>query len=256
MACAGPAVTATAQDMSSARLLPGWHMDNGNYMAGIEIVMAPGWKTYWRQPGSGGIPPQFDWSGSTNFASAQVHWPQPIVFETYGVRGVGYQDSVVFPVEIAPEVPGEPLVLSLDLFYGICSEVCIPANAQSHLDTAQADQVAAATVRVSYETRAIDHLSAGVASLHCAITAQNGVLDLEARFETGSDFAAPYVVVETGRDDMIVLPAEAWIDDGQIVIETSGAYFGKETPQIDRDAIRMTLLGNGPAVEVSGCRDS
>ena len=35
-------------------------------MAGIELRMDDGWKTYWRNPGDSGVPPQFDWSGSTN----------------------------------------------------------------------------------------------------------------------------------------------------------------------------------------------
>ena len=32
------------------------------HRAGIEIRLAPGWKTYWRYPGDSGIPPRFDFS--------------------------------------------------------------------------------------------------------------------------------------------------------------------------------------------------
>ena len=41
-------------------------------LAGVEITMAEGWKTYWRNPGEAGVPPNFDWSGSTNTASIKV----------------------------------------------------------------------------------------------------------------------------------------------------------------------------------------
>ena len=69
------------------------------FFAGIEIVLPPGWKTYWRQPMGNGIPPQFDWSGSKNVAQVQLHWPSPEVFETYGMKSAGYEGQVVFPVQ-------------------------------------------------------------------------------------------------------------------------------------------------------------
>ena len=36
--------------------------------AGLEIRMAPGWHTYWRDPGDAGLSPTVDWKGSTNLA--------------------------------------------------------------------------------------------------------------------------------------------------------------------------------------------
>src|SRR5215470_10644281 len=39
---------------------------------GLEIKLAPGWKTYWRSPGEGGMPPRFDWSGSANLARIET----------------------------------------------------------------------------------------------------------------------------------------------------------------------------------------
>src|SRR5690606_15708570 len=32
------------------------------FLAGIEMRLADGWKTYWRRPGDSGIAPRFDWS--------------------------------------------------------------------------------------------------------------------------------------------------------------------------------------------------
>ncbi|RUX21351.1 hypothetical protein EOA27_06205, partial [Mesorhizobium sp. M2A.F.Ca.ET.037.01.1.1] len=34
----------------------------------LDIALKPGWKTYWRDPGDAGVPPQLDISGSTNIA--------------------------------------------------------------------------------------------------------------------------------------------------------------------------------------------
>ena len=48
------------------------------YLAGVEITLAEGWKTYWRTPGDAGVPPAFDWTGSTNVAAIKVRYPAPI----------------------------------------------------------------------------------------------------------------------------------------------------------------------------------
>src|SRR4051812_49890554 len=42
------------------------------HRAGVEIRLAPGWKTYWRYPGDSGLPPRFDFSQSRNVKSINV----------------------------------------------------------------------------------------------------------------------------------------------------------------------------------------
>src|SRR5262245_21220165 len=37
---------------------------------GLEFTLDPGWKIYWRSPGDAGLPPEPDWAGSANLASA------------------------------------------------------------------------------------------------------------------------------------------------------------------------------------------
>ncbi|MDZ4790723.1 MAG: protein-disulfide reductase DsbD family protein [Hyphomicrobiales bacterium] len=50
----------------------------------MELKLKDGWKTYWRSPGDAGIPPVVDWSGSINFASAELAYPQPERFHKAG----------------------------------------------------------------------------------------------------------------------------------------------------------------------------
>ena len=53
-------------DILQVELRPGWRRDDGTHIAALQISLAPGWKTYWRQPGDTGIPPKFDFTGSSN----------------------------------------------------------------------------------------------------------------------------------------------------------------------------------------------
>src|SRR5690349_18182355 len=61
---------------SSARLISGGRQDAA-LLAGIEITLDPGFKTYWRNPGDSGLPPRFDWSGSENVADVEIRYPAP-----------------------------------------------------------------------------------------------------------------------------------------------------------------------------------
>jgi DsbC/DsbD-like thiol-disulfide interchange protein len=101
--------------------------------AGVEIRLAPGWKTYWRYPGDSGVPPHFDFARSENVKSVQVAWPAPErISEADGII-IGYRNSVLFPLVIEPKDANAPVTLRLALDYAICEKVCIPVQASAEL---------------------------------------------------------------------------------------------------------------------------
>ncbi|MBM3492560.1 MAG: hypothetical protein FJX68_19385 [Alphaproteobacteria bacterium] len=97
---------------------------------GVHIQLAPGWKTYWRDPGEAGVPPAFDWAGSRNVAGAEVAYPAPRRFESYGSESFGYAGEVVLPVRLTLAQPGQAAEVRLALDYAVCKEVCLPARAE------------------------------------------------------------------------------------------------------------------------------
>jgi DsbC/DsbD-like thiol-disulfide interchange protein len=103
-------------------------------LAGVQIRLSPGWKTYWRAPGDSGVPPFFDWSGSKNLKSAEVLYPAPHRFADAGGTAIGYADEVVFPVKVTPQKEGEPVELKLNVAYGLCKTLCIPSEARLTLE--------------------------------------------------------------------------------------------------------------------------
>lgn len=97
----------------------------------VDIKVAPGWKTYWRNPGDAGIPARFDWTGSINLKAAYVSWPAPKRFHDGYAFSIGYgEPGVVLPVRIEPENPDRPVSLSLQLDYAVCERICIPERAE------------------------------------------------------------------------------------------------------------------------------
>lgn len=138
-------VPAAAQDASpwqsdehvATRLIAGAAVktpDATFVLAGIEIRLDPGWKTYWRYPGDTGIPPTFDFSGSQNVKSAAVEWPAPEQFsDGAGGSSIGYVGDVILPLKVTPADATRPSALHLKLNYAVCGTLCVPAKAALEL---------------------------------------------------------------------------------------------------------------------------
>jgi DsbC/DsbD-like thiol-disulfide interchange protein len=101
--------------------------------AGLDIKLAPGWKTYWRYPGDSGVPPRFDFSASGNVKDVQVLWPAPERMADGAGQSIGYHDRVIMPLRVTPIDPAQPVLLSLKLDYAVCEKLCLPVQAAAKL---------------------------------------------------------------------------------------------------------------------------
>jgi len=45
--------------------------------AGVELKMAPGWHTYWRNPGDAGLPTTMTWTLPPGVSAGEINWPIP-----------------------------------------------------------------------------------------------------------------------------------------------------------------------------------
>jgi suppressor for copper-sensitivity B len=102
----------------------------GELRLGLQMRLAPGWKTYWRTPGDAGLPLHIDWAGSTNLESAELRWPVPQRYTLLGLDTFGYGDEVVFPIALKPARTGEAVSLSAVVDYLVCERICIPYTAK------------------------------------------------------------------------------------------------------------------------------
>ena len=136
---AGEASEASSWDNgthSAARLIAAGAMrDQGavRLRAGVELKLRPGWKTYWRYPGDSGVPPRFDFARSENVRDVTVLWPAPRRFSDGSGTSIGYAEGVVFPLRVVPADERKPVLLRVDLDYGVCEKLCVPADAKLEL---------------------------------------------------------------------------------------------------------------------------
>lgn len=222
---------------------------------GIEFQMQPKWKIYWRSPGDAGAPPMPDWSASVNVKDAQIHWPVPERFSFFGVDTFGYQDHVILPVSVTPEVPGEPVVLDTRIDYLICDDVCIPAEANLTLELGPGDATP------SPEAGAIGRFLAAVPGLGAeqGLTLSNLILDSSGenpvvRVTATSDlpFIAPDLLPEAPAGYIFSRPELTFSSDGKTVILTSAA--GTAFPpdeQLNLANLSLTVTDSNRGIEAS-----
>lgn len=228
-------------------------------LAGLVIRLDPGYKTYWRHPGESGLPPAFDWAGSTNVVAVEVLWPAPSRLEDAAGVSYGYQDGVVLPLRVTPHQAGEPVRLALKIDYGVCKDICIPGQARLALTLPAAGggerpEVRAALARVP-ERQPL------------AAPGPLAVLALEPASIEGKPMVTVTVRTPEGpQPNLFVEAPDGWFF-GPAVATRSPTADGKtasflvEVAERPKDAsgplpLRLTLVAGGRAVETEVSLDS
>ncbi len=233
-------------DVAQLDVLTGWREPSGRHIAAVRIRLAPGWKTYWRAPGDAGIPPDFSFEGARNMSGVAWHWPTPQIFETSGMRSVGYADQVVLPVEITPGGPGE-IDFAGSVQVGICKDICIPAFFEFSAvlpDGGDRD----ASIVAALVDRPMTAEEAGVGGVTCRFAPLEDGLRLTAEVEMAPIGAQELAVVEAGPG--------IWVSEPDVTraggtLSVSADLVGAQV--LDRSEVRLTLLADGQGVDIKGC---
>ena len=100
---------------------------DGTTLAALELDMPRDTKTYWRVPGQTGLPTELDSRGSEGIETIAIRWPYPVRDVQQDYLDYVYFGHVVLP--IAVKVRGDRPKLHLTTLLGVCSDICIPAQA-------------------------------------------------------------------------------------------------------------------------------
>jgi DsbC/DsbD-like thiol-disulfide interchange protein len=256
------ALPAGAESLSGAEaaeeevaLIDGWCQDDGSRLAAIEIRLAPGWHTFWRVPGSAGIPPVFDWSGSANLAYVAFEWPRPQVFVGLGMQTIGYEGGLVLPVRLVPADPDAPLDVRLDLDFGVCADICVPAEASVAVRLAPGAPAAGRSrIEAALAERAHSPGEAGVAEVTCGLEATGDGYVVSARVTFGADPGSGQVaVLEPGQPDLWIGETQSRTEGRTVTASAPVASAGGAGPVLERGALRLTVLDERRAVDIRGC---
>ncbi len=249
-----PAVAATGDwaqgQKSRVRLVASGADGKGILNGAIEIALPPGWKTYWRNPGTAGIAPAFDFSASENLDQPAISFPVPkVVDDGYSVTNV-YVGGVVLPFRATVANPSKPVALALTMHLGVCAEVCVPDEVTVHLTVPPGENdPASEAILVTARAGLPGPAKPGVFAVDSI--ARTGGTDVRPVFRvvaTVPDGAKPEFLVEGPEDWAPYAPAFVGNDGGKALFDVKFSRLGATTP-IAGARIRITMATGGRAVE-------
>lgn len=127
------------EDSAKVRLISSSSEKDGvkKLLIGAHFKISDGWKIYGADSGNFGLPPQFNFENSKNYKSHNILWPKAkTAKETISdevIQYSYYKNEVIIPIEIEAINPKKPVDLVIKLNYGVCKDICIPANAEFNI---------------------------------------------------------------------------------------------------------------------------
>src|SRR5271165_2017032 len=163
-----------------------------SFWVALEFDIRDGWHTYWRNPGDSGQATTIKWQLPPGFTAGDILWTTPHRFELPPLVNYGYGKHAVHLVKItAPSDlhPGTPASLSAKASWLVCSDVCIPEDADLQLK-----------LPVSRESGAVDPKDAGLFEAARSELPSSAPAATTARIQSGQ------LVITLGKDWGATLP--------------------------------------------------
>jgi thiol:disulfide interchange protein/DsbC/DsbD-like thiol-disulfide interchange protein len=118
-----------------------------SFWVALEFNIRDGWHTYWRNPGDSGQATSLKWQLPPGFTAGDIVWTTPHRFELPPLVNYGYAKHAVHLVQIiAPKdlKTGTPVALSAKASWLVCSDVCIPEDADLQIKLPATGEMGAA----------------------------------------------------------------------------------------------------------------
>jgi suppressor for copper-sensitivity B len=226
---------------------------DGALSAAIDIRLNPGWHSYWRMPGEGGLAPAFDWTASKNVRNVTVRWPTPRRFEQLGMYSFGYEGEEVLPLDVTLEKAGAAATLDLKADIMVCKDICIPQHVALTLaipagparKSEDAPRIAAALKNVPHEgdtpSLKIDSAIIGPKALVVRAWSRDGFdgADLFAEVKEGAFFFTAKPKIEVDKKD----------PRGATIALTPPEGTANMAEALMHHTVTLTLVRDGSAIE-------
>jgi thiol:disulfide interchange protein DsbD len=128
---ATPALAQDAQPKVHARLVaedkavaPG-----GTITIALEEKIAPGWHTYWKNPGDAGAPTEIAWTLPPGWKASAIQWPRPKRLPVGPLMDYGYEGTPWLLSRLtAPAGASGTVTIKAAVSWLVCEKICIPED--------------------------------------------------------------------------------------------------------------------------------
>jgi thiol:disulfide interchange protein DsbD len=103
------------------------------FSVGVLMDIAPGWHTYWMNPGDSGQATSVRWKLPDGWRAGAIQWPLPDRFQEPELTTYGYTKQVMLIVDItaASDAPiGQTITIEADVNWLECQRACVPGHAK------------------------------------------------------------------------------------------------------------------------------
>lgn len=99
---------------------------------GVQLKHAPGWHTYWINPGQAGMATNFEWKLPEGWTAGNIAWPTPVKFPVGDLVNLGYDGDVLLavPVQVQSVPQGDTVTVGLQANWLACRTECLPQQGE------------------------------------------------------------------------------------------------------------------------------
>ncbi|MFN3837157.1 MAG: protein-disulfide reductase DsbD family protein [Brevundimonas sp.] len=243
-----------------------WVAPGSTTVVAVRQTIAPGWHTYWRNPGDSGGATSLAWTLPPGVTADPILWPLPSRQRLMSLMNYGYSGQVLLPVPIhvpASARPGEVLTLTADALFLVCSDrMCVPEPLTLSLALPVREGAAPLATPWGAEIESLVETAPRPAGIEARLSPQDGRLILTATggplagADVGQAYFYPY---EGGRIDHAAVQPGRVGQGGVTLILTPGRDAGT-TPlsgvlATDKGAWEITALAGPPLAGAEGRGD-
>ncbi len=124
---AGKSAHITAKLVTASPAVPA----GGDVVVALDYTSAPGWHTYWVNPGDTGLAPKITWSLPDGFSAGDIDFPTPKPLPTFGLMSYGYEGRTVLLIRLhngGHFDAGAALPIKAHVDFLVCADVCVPES--------------------------------------------------------------------------------------------------------------------------------
>jgi thiol:disulfide interchange protein/DsbC/DsbD-like thiol-disulfide interchange protein len=102
----------------------------GAITVALEEKIAPGWHTYWKNPGDAGAPTEIQWTLPPGWKADAIQWPRPKRLPVGPLMDYGYEGTPWLLTKLtAPADASSTVMIKAAVSWLVCQQICVPEDA-------------------------------------------------------------------------------------------------------------------------------
>jgi thiol:disulfide interchange protein DsbD len=104
------------------------------FRVGLHLRLAPGWHTYWKNPGDAGAPTELELALPQGANAGPIVWPTPQRMAEGSLMTYAYTGDLLLPVTVTPGQAAGATSVQAHAQWLVCKDICVPEEGDFRLD--------------------------------------------------------------------------------------------------------------------------